>query len=197
MIEVGGDVQANPMKCHPFTDAHADGGDLVLGLGAFLRPSHPDADAVRAHFAGHVEGGQRGGEPAFEVGHEGAHIGLAAFQVQHHISHALAGPMIGVLPAASGLEDRKAFGINEIARVGACPRRVERGVFEQPDQFARAAFSDCAGALLHRAHRLFVRHGTRRDAPFRCVRHGFLAGLFKGLRFNHRVTLACEIMRCS
>ena len=42
------------------------------------------------------------------VATKAAHVRPAPFQVEHHIGHALARPVIGHLPAAPALEHRKA-----------------------------------------------------------------------------------------
>ena len=68
----------------------------------------PDADAVLAPLAAHIEGGERADEPLLQRRDEAAHVRRAALQVEHHIGHALAGPVIGELPAAAGLVDREA-----------------------------------------------------------------------------------------
>ena len=71
---------------------------------AFVRPAHPDADAVLAPLAAHVEGGKRADDPFLQCGDEAPHVRPAPAQIEHHIGHALAGPVIGHLPAAAALE---------------------------------------------------------------------------------------------
>src|SRR5690554_5684614 len=114
VIEIGIDVQAYAMKRHPFADAHTDGGNLVFGGETFFRAPYPDAHAAFTQFAFHVELCQRGDQPGFEVLHEGAHIRLAAFEVEHDIGHALPRPVIGVLPAAPGAIDGEALRVDQV-----------------------------------------------------------------------------------
>ena len=60
-------------------------------------------------------------------------------QVEHHIGHALAGPVIGVLPAAAAAVDREAVGIDQVAVPRAGARRIERRMLEEPDELRRLA----------------------------------------------------------
>ncbi len=154
--------------------------------------AHPDADASLAQFALHIEACQRCDQPAFEVADKGAHIGIAALQVEHDIGHALPRPVIGVLAAAPGPEHRETLWRQQVLFVRARPGRVERGMFEQPDEFARAPLGDGGGARLHLRDSSLVRYGRIRHAPFgrrlqiRFRRSG------KARLLNHRVTLACD-----
>ena len=56
MRQVRIDIERHAVQRHPLFHADADGGDLVLVAFAFVRPAHPDADAVLAPLAAHVEG---------------------------------------------------------------------------------------------------------------------------------------------
>jgi hypothetical protein len=42
-------------------------------------------------------------------------------EVEHHIDHPLAGPVIGVLPAAPALEHRKPVRLDEVAALAETP----------------------------------------------------------------------------
>src|SRR5690606_27238783 len=97
--------EAHAVKAHPMPDAHADGGDLVFGAEPAVGALHPYPHAPFAQLALHVEVGKRRDEPALEISDIGADIWLAALQIKHHIGHALARPMIGVLAAPACLED--------------------------------------------------------------------------------------------
>ena len=77
--------------------------------------SHPDADAILAPFASHVEGRQRPDDPLLEPRHIGPYIRPPPLQVEHDIGHPLAGAVIGELAAAAGIEQRKA-GIEQVGR---------------------------------------------------------------------------------
>src|SRR5690606_26768891 len=102
------DVERNAVEGHPFGDAHADGGDLVLPENALVRPLDPDADAAIAALAGDVVRSQRLDHPRFEALHQAADITTALRQVQHDIGHALAWAVIGILPAPARVIDGKA-----------------------------------------------------------------------------------------
>ena len=95
------------MQRHPLAHADADRGDLVLKTLALVGPPHPNADAVVAAFATHVEGGERRNDPCFDRGDEAAHVWGAALEIKHYIADPLSGPVIGELAAAAGIVDRK------------------------------------------------------------------------------------------
>ncbi|MBA7705861.1 hypothetical protein ES703_114701 [subsurface metagenome] len=163
--EVGLDVDGDAVEGNPAAQAHADRGDLVLMASALIWAFDPDADAVLAPFAADVEMRQRADDPFLQPRHIGAHVGPAALEVEHHIGDALAGPVIGELAAAAGREQGKA-GVEQVLVLAAGPRGVERGVLQQPDQFARPPGGDIGRAGLHRSHRLEIGHGRIGDPPF-------------------------------
>ena len=86
--------------------------------GALVGPPDPDADAILAALAAHVEGVERADDPFFQAGHIGAHVRPPPLQVEHHIGHPLAGAVIGELAAAAGGEQRKAR-IEQVAFLAA------------------------------------------------------------------------------
>ena len=108
---------------------------------------------------------ERVDQPAFERGDEGAHVGAAALEVEHDVSDALARPVIGELAAAPGAIDGKAR-LDEVGRLGAGPRRVERRVLDQPDALGGASLGDRLGARFHLRQRCRVFDEAVRDAPF-------------------------------
>src|SRR5579871_4637518 len=93
--QVGLDVDRNAVERNPVADAHADRRDLVLPA---ILAHHPDADPAVAALAAYVEAGEGADYPALEVGHVASHVLPALAQVEHGVGHALAGPVIGVLP---------------------------------------------------------------------------------------------------
>ena len=99
-----------------------------------------------------------------------AQVGPAALQVEHDIADPLARPVIGVLAAAPGGEDREAVRRQQIGRLGAGAGGVERRVLEQPDQLARRPRPDGGDPGLHDADRLGIGHQGRPGAPVRSVR---------------------------
>ena len=78
MRQVRLDVERDAVQRHPLAHADADGGDLVLVAVALVRPAHPDADAVVAPLAAHVEGRKRADDPFLQRGDEGAHVAACA-----------------------------------------------------------------------------------------------------------------------
>ena len=75
----------------------------------------PDADASLPPFAAHAEAGEGADQPFLEPVHVAAHIArrhraVRAGEVQHDIGHALAGAVVGPLPAAAGGEGGEAAG---------------------------------------------------------------------------------------
>src|SRR4051794_29566471 len=101
------DIDGDAVERHPAPQPDADRRDLVLVAGAFVRPRDPNADAVLAAFAAHIEGGERADDPFLEAGDIGPHVWPPPFQVEHDIGDPLAGTVIGELAAAAGLVHRK------------------------------------------------------------------------------------------
>ena len=150
MAEVGRDVQRDAVPAHPAGDAHADGGDLGLGPRGVI--GDPDADAALAPFAAHAEAGEGADQPFLQPVHEAAHVARRARavrpgEVQHDVGDALAGAVIGPLPAAAGGEGGEAAGVGQLLRSGRGAGGVERRVLHQPDQFGCGAGADGGDAL--------------------------------------------------
>ena len=92
---------------------------------------------------------RRADQPFLEPVHEAAHVArrhraVRAGEVQHDIGHALAGAVIGPLPAAAGREGGKATGVGQLLGAGGGAGGVERRVLHQPDQFMCRAGADGA-----------------------------------------------------
>ena len=153
------------MKRHPAADAHPDGGDLVFSRQAFIRPPHPDPDPAGSPLARDVESGQRVDDPPLEPLYEGPDVAPALPQVEHYIDHALARPMIGILPATAGLVDREPVRGEEIAsnRGSAC--RIEGRMLDQPYRFTGGSVGNRRGTGSHGLKRLGVRNLVRCDDP--------------------------------
>src|SRR5204863_9563744 len=99
---------------------HADGSDLVFEPKTLVRPVHPDADAILAPLAAHVESRQGPDDPFFEARHIGEHVGPPPLQVEHDIGYPLAGAVIGELAAAPARKYRKT-GPKQVRRLAAGP----------------------------------------------------------------------------
>src|SRR6202011_888853 len=128
---------------HPAPDPDPNRRDLVLGdLAGFtaglFRPRDPDPDPVRAPLALDIESAQRRDDPGFQRAHEGAQIRVSAIEIEHHINNPLARAMVGELAAPAALVHGKTR-VHEIRRPGGCPGRIERWMFEKPDEFRRGA----------------------------------------------------------
>src|SRR5207244_6207266 len=124
-----------------------------------FRPAHPRSDAVLPPLADDAEGGKRADDPLFERGYIAAQIAAASFEVEHHIDDPLPGPVIGELAAAPGRKDREAR-YKKLLRPGAGASRIERGMFNEPDQFRCRPGGDRSGPRLHGGKRLGVADGA-------------------------------------
>ena len=109
---------------------------------------------------------QRPDEPFLEIGDVAAHVAAAPLEIEHEVDDALAGPVIGELPAASGVEHGKAP-VEEILRPRAGAGGVEGRVLEEPDELAFGAGRDGGGPRIHRGERLLVGDRRGRDPPRR------------------------------
>ena len=165
MAQIGLHIDGDAVERYPAPQPHADGGDLVLESLALVRPADPDADAILPPLAAHIEGRERPDDPFLEPRHIGAHVGPPQLQVEHDIGDPLAGAVIGDLAAAPGGKHRKAR-IEQVGRLAAGAGGVERGVFQQPDQFARPVVPDIGGAGFHGRDRLGVGDRCVRYPPF-------------------------------
>ena len=163
--QVGFHIDRDAVERHPAPQPHADGGDLVFMARALVRPLDPDADPVLAALAAHVEGRERPDDPFLEARDIGPHVGPPSLQVEHHIGHPLAGAVIGELAAAPGREQRKT-GVEQVGIPAAGSGGVERGVFQQPDQFGGLMGRNRRDSRLHGRHGLRIGHRRVRDQPF-------------------------------
>ena len=109
--------------------------------------------------------GQRADDPFFQARHEAAHVRPALLEVEHHIGHALARPVVGHLPAAAALEHRETR-LDQLAGLGAGAGGVKGRVLEQPDQLALTSGRDGGGAGVHDGHSGFIGHRLVAHAPF-------------------------------
>src|SRR6476620_3935048 len=112
------DVDGDAVERHPAPQPHADGGDLVFKAWSLVAPIYPDADAILAPFALHVESRQRPNNPFLKASHISPHVGPPPPQVEHYVGHPLAGAVIGELPTAPGGKHRKA-GIEQVSEFAA------------------------------------------------------------------------------
>jgi hypothetical protein len=126
------------MQGDPALHPDADGSNFVLVPGALVGPPHPHADALITPLTRDVECAERADDPFLQRDHEAADIGTASLEVEHHISDALAGAVIGELPAPPCCVDWEARR-DQIAGLGARSRSIERRMLEEPDELARLA----------------------------------------------------------
>src|SRR4029077_9839904 len=130
MIELGIDVQRDAVIADPVTHPDADRGDLVLMTAG---PRDPSPDPAVAALAPDVEPRQGADHPFLEPPDMAAHIApprtqFGPIKIEHHIGNALAGAVIGVLPAAAALVDRQALWIEQVRGARAGAGGVERRV---------------------------------------------------------------------
>src|SRR5437016_2319044 len=156
--EIGGHIKRDPVIGDPASNAYADSGNLVL---CAIRSNNPDSHAAIAPLALHTETRERADQPVLEIANEATHVSLATAKIDQHVGDALPRSVVGELSAAAGLENRKTR-LQQIRWIGACPSRIDGRMFKQPDEFARAVFSDLRHAALHESDRLQII-----DQPFR------------------------------
>src|SRR6478672_8447936 len=99
----------------------------------------PDADPPRLAPRLDVQAGERGDHPPLQRLDEVADVAAALVEVEHQIADPLAGTVVGVAPAAPGLEYREAGGVAELSRIGAGAGGKQGRMLEQPDQLGRRA----------------------------------------------------------
>ena len=128
--------------------------------------SHPDPDPALTHLGRYAELGQGADDPLLQPAHKGPHVLAALVQVQHHIDHPLARPVIGELPAPAAAMNREPGRIQQVAVLRRDPRRVEGRMLEQPDQFTGLARRDRRRPGLHDCHRRVIGDIAFRDRPF-------------------------------
>ena len=87
---------------------------------------------------------------------DGVAFAAALAQVEHEVDHALAWAMIGVLATAPGVIDGEAIGRQQVLGRRGRSRRVERRMFQQPDQLRFGPGADGGDAGFHGRHRLVV-----------------------------------------
>ena len=124
----------------------------------------PHADAVGPPLSCDVEARERAYEPLFEIMHEAPHVRLSALEIEHHIAHTLARPVIGVLAATASFEDRETGG-EQVAVLGARSCGVKGRVLQQPHLFGCELAADIVDAPLHPLHGFSIGHGRRRNGP--------------------------------
>src|SRR5665648_28717 len=168
MRKVRIDVQADAMQAHPAAYADPDGGDL--------RVADEDADRARPPFAFDAETRKRGDQPGFEGCDIGPDVTATGREINHDIGNTLAGAVIGVAPAAAGLEHGEPPGLEQLRVGGAGASGVEGRVFEKPNTVRRGVFRNGLRAGVHGGKGNLIGHRRRRGDP----RHG---GAFEGRRW--------------
>src|SRR5215831_5635656 len=97
MRQVRIDIETDAMERDPMAEPDSDRCDLVL-TPVFSR--NPDSDPSGAPLALGSEVRKRADQPLLEIVDVSPRIRLSLLQVQHHVTDALARPMIGVLAPA-------------------------------------------------------------------------------------------------
>ena len=87
MLKLWLEIDGNTMKTHPFAQADANGSDFVFRNGAAGREGlvgalYPYANPSVANLSGHIELGQSGNHPMFEVLYELSHIAPAFSDIE-------------------------------------------------------------------------------------------------------------------
>src|SRR4029450_14106932 len=131
MRKVRVDVERDAVQRHPLLHANSDSGNLVFAPFALFGSPYPDPNAVVPSLAVYIECGKRADDPFLQGGNEPPDVRGAPFEIEHHVGDALAGPVIGHLPPASGLVERET-GVDDVARICTRARWVEGRVVRQP-----------------------------------------------------------------
>ena len=136
---------------------------------------------------------QRGNDPALQITDILFNIRkfLTLLKVKHHINHALPRPVIGVLAAPPGLENRETR-VQQIGVLRAGPGGIESRVLQQPDHIPRPPFMDRGHALIHERQGLFVIDRFGADFPFH---PGFLHAPPPIVERPHGICRSAMIMR--
>ena len=153
----GATFSATPWKLTQVAQTHAERRDLVFGgLEAGAKRLVPGRAAAQTptRSAQTAAGGRPRNlrawrSPALQRAYEGAHVAPEqAGKIEHHIGHALAGAVIGVLSASPAAMNRKS-GIEQISvlRTRNPPYRSAGGISGAgPDLFGRAEPAAMASA---------------------------------------------------
>ena len=144
----------------------------ILALPPDGRVGNPDADPALAPLALDVEAVQRADQPFLQPIDVAAyvlrrHTSVPAHQVEHDIAGALAGAVIGPLPAAPGAERGKAGRVGQFARLGRGAGGVQRRMLDQPHQLAGGAGPDGGDPRLHLRQRGRIFRQAIVDPPLR------------------------------
>ena len=93
------------------------------------------------------------------------HLGLYAYRKPALDKFVVARPVIGELPTPAAVVHGETRA-HEIRRPRRCPGRIERRMFEQPDQFRRRARRDGRDPRVHEGHGIGIGHERVRNPPF-------------------------------
>src|SRR5919204_3065733 len=145
MPEIAIHIECDAVQRDPALYANADGGDLVLASCAFVRASHPHADAIMPPLAAYAQARERANDPFLETVNEAAHITPAPVQIEHHIDDPLSGAVIRELAAASAGVHRK-IGRQHLLALRARSRGIEWRVLEQPNELGTFSGRNGGGA---------------------------------------------------
>src|SRR5689334_21297026 len=101
MLKLRRKVDGDAMVAHPAPHANPDGGNLLFLAG---RLNHPQAHTALPAFGRNVELLQGADNPFLQVADIApkVRLGIPCRKVEHHITDALAGAMIGELATPSG-----------------------------------------------------------------------------------------------
>ena len=155
------------MHRNPAANADTDRADL--GLTA-IRSACPDPHAPIGPPRFDAEIGQCIDHPTFDGMNKPAHVAGALAKIEDEVADALAGTVVGVAPASSGLDDIKT-GIEQFVSCGTGSSCIDRLVLEQPDEFTRPAFLYGGVADRHVTEGLTVRYQVLSLPDFCLIRN--------------------------
>ena len=164
VAEVWCHIDGNAVVGDPLAYPHADGGHLVLPACAALDPK---ADTALAPLRLHSKRRHGAGDDFLKAIDKLAHVTPAFLEVEEEVDHALAGAVVGILPAAPGVIDREPVRVHEVSRVCTGTRGIKRWVFKEPHKLGRFARANGTNAVFHFFNRIGVGHKAVADSPFK------------------------------
>src|SRR5262249_7935316 len=157
---------------------------------ALFGSAHPNAYAILASLATHIESGKAAYDPFFQRGDKPADVQTTVLEIKHHISDPLAGSVVSHLSAATALVHGET-GLDHVCRGWAGAGCVERRVLQQPDELTGLTCGDFGRPALHGGDGLFIGDRSTADAPFSGRRsgRGCVADYQRASRINHSSTI--------
>lgn len=180
VLELRIDVDGDSVEGHPVPDSDSDGCNFIFPHSFSLDPY---ADAVSSALAADVEVFEGVDNPLFEVADKKPDVAFSFIEVKDGVCNSLSGTVVCILAASSSLIDGKARGCKQVAFDRGRSRGVERGMFQEPDEFGSIVMNDVVGALFHEFDGIKIFDGLCGYFPFGRD-HGRILSLSAEVRRN-------------